>query len=243
MADGRSQPPPQARTGNRMLDVFLRESPALGPALQRVSHSAGHVIHRQEKPMYHAYFPLTGSMAYTVATRDGASCEAMAIGNEGLLGLGIYFGLQLSPSTVVQQIDGRSLRLPAATFLECCRRHPTLQDLMRRYAAYTIRFAQQTAACNTLHTLRQRACRWLLMVQDRAGSAQFQLPQSILADMLGVRRQSVSEVAAELRKRGLIEYRRGIITIANRRKLEAAACCECYGVMNGYYGRLLREAA
>jgi len=244
MADERTEAAQTAeRTGNRMLDVFLRECASLRSSLQPVSYDAGHVVHRQDKPMYHAYFPLTGSMAYTIGTRDGTSCEAMAVGNEGLLGIAIYFGLESSPYTVVQQIDGRAYRMPRAAFLESCRKFPALQDLMRRYAAYTIRFAQQTAACNTLHTLRQRACRWLLMVQDRAGSPQFELPQSILADMLGVRRQSVSEVATELRRRGLIEYRRGVITIANRRRLEAAACCECYGVMNGFYGRLLTQAA
>jgi CRP-like cAMP-binding protein len=226
-----------------MLEVFLRECPALTGALQLVSHSAGQIIHRQDRPMYHAYFPLSGSMALTIDTQEGAACEAAAIGNEGVLGLSIYFGLPSSPNTVVQQIDGRSYRLAASAFFDCIRKSPALQRLMHRYAAYTIRFTQQTAACNTLHTLRQRACRWLLMVQDRAGSPQFELPQSVLADMLGVRRQSVSEVAAELRRSGLIEYRRGIITIASRRKLEAAACCECYGLMNALYARLMDQTS
>ena len=225
-----------------MLEVFLRESAGLQSALQLVAHTAGQVIHRQDRPMYHAYFPLTGSMAVTINTEEGGACEAAAIGNEGVLGLSIYFGLHSSPNTVVQQIDGRSYRLAASVFLDSIRRSAPLQRLIHRYAAYTIRAAQQTAACNTLHTLRQRACRWLLMVQDRAGTAQFELPQSMLADMLGVRRQSVSEVAAELRRSGLIEYRRGVITIANRRKLEAAACCECYGIVNSLYARLLEQA-
>lgn len=226
-----------------MLEVFVRESAGLRSALQLVAHTAGQVIHRQDRPMYHAYFPLTGSMAVTINTEEGGACEAAAIGNEGVLGLSMYFGLQSSPNTVLQQIEGRSYRLAASVFLDSIRKSPALQRLMHRYAAYTIRSAQQTAACNILHTLRQRACRWLLMVQDRAGTAQFELPQSVLADMLGVRRQSVSEVAAQLRRAGLIEYRRGIITIANRRKLEAAACCECYGVMNAFYARLLEQPA
>jgi CRP-like cAMP-binding protein len=193
--------------------------------------------------MYHAYFPLSGSMAVTINTQEGAACEAAAIGNEGVLGLAIYFGVPSSPNTVMQQIEGRSYRLGASAFLECIRKTPALQRLVHRYAAYTIRSSQQTAACNTLHTLRQRACRWLLMIQDRAGTPQFELPQSVLADMLGVRRQSVSEVAAELRRASLIEYRRGIITIANRRKLEVAACCECYGLMKSVYARLMDQVA
>ena len=189
--------------------------------------------------MSHAYFPLTGSMAVTIGTQDGANCETAAIGNEGVLGLSLFFGLSWSPTTVIQQVEGRSQRLAAPAFLDSIRKAPALQRLMHRYAAYTIRAAQQTTACNTLHTLRQRACRWLLMVQDRAGTPQFELPQSALAEMLGVRRQSVSEVAAELRRAGLIEYRRGFITIANRRKLQAAACCECYEVMTIAYSRFI----
>lgn len=239
MADGRIKAVQAALLGNRLLHVFLRENAGLSSALQLVTHSAGQVIHRQDRPMYHAYFPLTGSLAVTIGTQEGASCEAAAIGNEGMLGLSLYFGVTSSPTTIVQQVEGRSYRLAASAFLDSIRKSPALQQLMHRYAAYTIRAAEQTTACNTLHTLRQRACRWLLMVQDRAGTPEFELPQSVLADMLGVRRQSVSEVAAELRRGGLIEYRRGFITIANRRKLQAAACCECYEVMNSAYGRLM----
>jgi len=192
--------------------------------------------------MYHAYFPITGSVALTIDTHKGTSCEAAAIGNEGVLGLPIYLGLASSPTTVVQQIDGRSYRLGASAFLEAIRKSALLQRLLHRYTAYTIRAAQQTAACNQLHTLRQRACRWLLTVEDRAGSPQFELPHAVLADMLGVRRQSVSEVAAELRRAGLIEYRRGVVTIVSRRKLESAACCECYGQLNAFYERMMGEA-
>lgn len=241
MADGRTKVVQPALAGNRILDVFLRESAGLTSALQLVTLPAGQIIHRQDRPMYHAYFPVSGSMALTINTHEGSSCEATAIGNEGVLGLPIYFGLPSSPITVVQQIDGRSYRLGASAFLEAIRKSALLERLLHRYAAYTIRAAQQTVACNTLHTLRQRACRWLLMVQDRAGSAQFELAHSVLADMLGVRRQSVSEIAAELRRAGLIEYRRGIITIANRRKLESAACCECYGQLNAFYERMMSE--
>jgi CRP-like cAMP-binding protein len=245
MADGRTNKAAQAPTqsGNRVLDVFLKEAPGVQSALQSVNYEAGHMVYRQDKPMFHVYFPVVGSLALTISMRDGSGCEATAIGNEGFLGLPIYYGLSFSPYIVVQQIDGRSMRLAANVFLESVRKSPMLQKLMNRYSAYTQRFAHQTAACNTLHSIRQRACRWLLMVQDRAGTEQFELPQALLADMLGVRRQSVSEVAADLRRRGLIAYRRGFITIANRRKLEAAACCECYGVMNSYYTRMLTDAA
>ena len=189
--------------------------------------------------MSYAHFPLSGSMALTIQMQDGTGCEAIAVGNEGLIGLPLYFGVGFSPYNVMQQTAGKSMRLAAPAFLGAIRRSAGLQKLIQRYSEYTLRFAHQTAACNTLHTIRQRACRWLLHVQDRAGSDPFVLPQAILAEMLGVRRQSVSEVATALRRKGLIEYRRGQITITNRERLEAAACCECYGVMNAYYERLL----
>jgi CRP-like cAMP-binding protein len=230
-------------SGNRLLDAFLRESSSLQSGLQLVTYPAGHVVYRQDRPISYAYFPVAGALALTVHMRDGSGCETTAVGNEGLVGLPLYFGLNFSPYTVVQQTEGRSFRMAAPMFLETIKRSAGLQKLMQRYCEYTMRFAHQTAACNTLHTIKQRACRWLLLVQDRAGTEQFALPQAILAEMLGVRRQSVSEVATFLRKKGLIEYKRGHITIVNRKKLEAAACCECYGVMNAYYHRMLPSAA
>jgi CRP-like cAMP-binding protein len=210
--------------------------------LQSVTYPAGHVVYRQDRPIAYAYFPVAGALALTISMRDGSGCEATAVGNEGLIGLPLYFGVTFSPYTVLQQTEGNSLRVAAPLFLETIRRSEGVQKLMQRYSEYTMRFAHQTAACNTLHTIKQRTCRWLLLVHDRAGKERFTLPEAILAEMLGVRRQSVSEVATELRRKGLIEYRRGQITIVNRKKLEAAACCECYGVMNSYYHRLLPAA-
>jgi CRP-like cAMP-binding protein len=235
------QAPPVS--GNRLLDVFLRESPALQRAIQAVTHETGHVVYRQDRPISYAYFPVTGWMSLAIHMRDGGDCDAIAVGPEGVVGLPLYFGLDFSPHVVTQQSAGRSYRVAAPIFLEAIRRSNAVQQVMQRYSAYTMRFAQQTAACNSLHTIRQRACRWLLVVHDSAGSEQFELPQAALADLLAVRRQSVSEVAAQLRRDGLIEYSRGVMTIVNRKKLEAAACCECYGVMNAYYDRLIIRAA
>jgi CRP-like cAMP-binding protein len=228
-------------SANRVLDVFLSENRGLQSALQLVSFRAGQVVYRQDRPISYAYFPLTGALALTISTREGSGCGAIAVGNEGMIGLPLYFGQATSSYTVVQQTEGKSYRLGAPTFLGVIRRSSRLQALMQRYCEYSLRFAHQTAACNTLHTIKQRACRWLLLVQDRAGTEQFELPQASLAEMLGVRRQSVSEVAGEMRRLGLIEYSRGLITIVDREKLEAAACCECYDVMNAYYRRLMGD--
>lgn len=233
----------QSVTGNRLLDVFLRDNPGLQRAMQSVGYDTGHVIYRQDRPISHAYFPVTGWMSLAIHMRDGGDCEAIAVGSEGVVGLPLYFGLDFSPHAVTQQSAGQSYRLAAPIFLDAIRRSSAVQHMMQRYSAYTMRFAQQTAACNSLHSIKQRACRWLLVVHDSARTEQFELPQSALAELLAVRRQSVSEVAAQLRRDGLIEYSRGVITIVNRKKLEAAACCECYGVMNDYYHRLLIKAA
>ncbi len=218
---------------------FSEENRQFRSALQLVSFRAGQLVYRQDRPVSYAYFPLAGAIALTINMRDGSGCGAIAVGREGLIGLPLYLGQTFSPYTVVQQTEGRSFRVAAATFVGAVHRSARLQNIMQRFCDYSLRFAHQTAACNTLHTIRQRACRWLLLVHDRAGSEQFQLPQAILAEMLGVRRQSVSEVAGFMRRQGLIEYSRGLITIVDRSRLEAAACCECYDVMNAYYQRLL----
>jgi CRP-like cAMP-binding protein len=186
---------------------------------------------------------VSGWMGLAIHMRDGGDCESIAVGPEGVVGLALYFGLDFSPHLVTQQSAGKSYRLAAPIFLETIRRNGVVQQMMQRYCAYALRFASQTAACNSLHSIKQRACRWLLVVHDSARSEEFELPQSTLAELLAVRRQSVSEVAAQLRRDGLIEYSRGIIRIVNRKKLEAAACCECYGVMNAYYDRMVARAA
>ena len=230
-------------SGNRLLDVFLRENPAIQRAMQAVTHATGDVIYRQDRPISHAYFPVSGWMSLAIHMRDGGDFDAIAVGREGVVGLPLYFGLDFSPHAVSQQSAGKAYRLASPIFLETVRRSGAVQQMMQRYTAYTVRFAHQTAACNSYHSIKQRACRWLLVVHDSAGTEQFELPQSVLAELLAVRRQSVSEVAAQLRRDGLIEYSRGLITIVNRKRLEAAACCECYGVMNAYYDRLVARAA
>lgn len=233
----------QALSGNRLLDVFLRESPSIQRAIQLVTLETGHVVYRQDRPIAHAYFPVSGWMALATHMRDGGDCESIAVGPEGVVGLALYLGLDFSPHLVTQQSAGKSYRLAAPIFLETIRRSGAVQQVMQRYCAYAMRFASQTAACNSMHSVRQRACRWLLVVHDRSGGERLELPQTMLAELLAVRRQSVSEVAAQLRRDGFIEYSRGVIRIVNRKKLEAAACCECYGVMNAYYDRLLPRAA
>jgi len=133
-------------TGNRLLEAFLRENANLQSSLQLVTYPASHVVYRQDRPISHAYFPVAGALALTINMRDGAGCETTAVGNEGLVGLPLYFGLNFSPYTVVQQTEGRSYRVAAPTFLGAIKRSPHLQKLMQRYCEYTMRFAHQTGA-------------------------------------------------------------------------------------------------
>ncbi len=230
-------------SGNRLLDAFLREHPSLQSGLQLVTYPAGHVIYRQDRPISYAYFPVAGALALTIHMRDGSGCETTAVGNEGVVGL---------PSTLVSvSVPIRSFNRQKAARI----RSPRRSSWIASSAALRFRNSCSVTAntrCGS-PTRPRPATRY-----TRSSSAPVagccscrivRVPnsllclQSILAEMLGVRRQSVSEVATFPRKKGLIEYRRGHITIVNRKKLEAAACCECYGVMNAYYHRLLPSAA
>src|SRR5689334_4609298 len=147
----------EAGSGNRLLDFFLKENRGLQSALQLVTFRAAQVVYRQDRPISYAYFPLVGALALTVSMRDGAACGAIAVGNEGLIGLPLYFGLNFSPYTAIQQTEGKSYRIGAPTFLGTIRRSSRLQTMMQRYSEYSLRFAHQTAACNSLHTIKQRA--------------------------------------------------------------------------------------
>src|SRR5262245_20699973 len=132
--------------GNLLLDAFLDENRQLKTALQLVSFRAGQMVYRQDRPISYAYFPLIGALALTINMRDGSGCGAIAVGREGLIGLPLYFGQGVSPYTVVQQTEGRSYRVAAATFLGAIRRSGRLQELMQKYCEYSLRFAHQTAA-------------------------------------------------------------------------------------------------
>lgn len=225
-------------SGNWLLDAMLREDRTLYGALEPVVHATGDALYRQDDSLTHVYFPVTGALSLVVHMRNGKAAEVATVGNEGFVGLHAFFGSGIVPHSVLQQAPGTSLRLRVRRFADAVRRHAGVQRLIDCYAAYMLRFAEQSAACATLHPMLARACRYLLVAHDRAGGREFFLTHAMLSEMLGVRRPSVSEVAARLARVGLIEYSRGIVSVKDRRKLEAATC-ECYHAMQSFYQRML----
>jgi CRP-like cAMP-binding protein len=224
---------------NRLLaDLPPEEDAQLRPYLERVSLGVKDVLYEPYQPIPAVYFPETGVLSIVAIMRDGKTAEVGLIGHEGMLGLPVFLGGETSPRQAFAQTPGESLRMAAAVFTAVLPRVGTLRRRLQRYTQALFTQVSQSAACNTLHETTPRCCRWLLMTHDRVGSDEFLLTQEFLAQMLGVRRASVSAVAATLRRAGLIRYRWGQMTIVNRPGLEAAAC-ECYRIIKAEYDRVL----
>jgi CRP-like cAMP-binding protein len=186
----------------------------------------------------HVYFPLTGVLSVIVGNPSGETAEALTVGNEGMVGIPVWLGVSVGLESIVQQAPGTVLRIPAGEFcrdLESTRR---ARRLLNHFTAYSLRCAYQNAVCNAHHSVEQRTCRWLLATADRARASTITMTQALLADMLGVRRQSVGEIAVRLQRQGLFAYRRNQITIPDRRALERRAC-ECYRLIQQLYGQIV----
>jgi CRP-like cAMP-binding protein len=206
----------------------------------RLAHGDDVYRENSRDGLSHVYFPTSGMFSLTVLMENGKEVEAGTIGSEGMIGLSVAQGLDFSPTKAICQISGEGLRIPAAAFLKAMKQPDgTLDKLMRRFTAYSLRYANQTVACNLLHSAKQRICRWLLMCRDRVETDEFTLTHEFLAEMLGVRRQTVTVIAGKLQAAKLITYRRGVIRILNRKKLEAASC-ECYEVTKAFYDRIMK---
>ncbi|MFT3789176.1 MAG: Crp/Fnr family transcriptional regulator [Tepidisphaeraceae bacterium] len=189
----------------------------------------------------HAYFPTTCVISRTITMFDGSVVEAATIGNEGMSGVYAVLGMGFYPSNAQAQIGGESLRIPTPALRRLCRSCAALDSTLRRYAAFSLRHAEQTIACNALHPIERRAARWLLMAHDRAnGRDELPITQELLSQMLGVRRQSVTEAASTLQAAGLISYRRGMIRVLDRAGLELSSC-ECYAVVKTMYQRIVAK--
>ncbi len=227
------------RTGNRLLDLLPdADRKHLLAAAQRVAEPVGHTTIRQDGPITYVYFPITAMYSAVIDAADGQRAEAATVGNEGMVGLPLFLGIEFSTATIVLQVPGEALRVRAALFRQAVESSGRLHRLLQRYTVYCLRYANQTVMCNALHAVRERAARWLLMAHDRAGKDEFLLTHEFLAQMLGVRRQSVSLVAGQLQRAGVIEYRRGVVRVLDRKGLEAASC-ECHEVTRQFYARLI----
>jgi CRP-like cAMP-binding protein len=228
------------RTGNRILDLLPGdETNLLLPSARTVLLPQGHEVFSEDGPMPHVYFPTTAMFGVVILMREGRQVEGTTIGSEGMLGLPVFLALDFHPFSVVSQIPGEALQVPAATFLQTITRGGTLDRILRRYTLYRMRSANQMGACNTLHSVEERMSRWLLMAHDQSGKEEFVLTHESLSECLGVRRQTVSLIAGVLQKAGLITYRRGVLQVVDREGLESASC-ECYTVLKQLYDRIVR---
>jgi CRP-like cAMP-binding protein len=213
----------------RVLDTMERLSaPRLEPVFKR------HV------PLTYVDFPLSGVISVVSVTRDGGTVEIATIGNEGMSGLSALFRAESDAYDAYYQVAGETVRMPIAAFERELERESAFFEVLQRYAQTFHVHVAQSVACNRLHEVVKRLCRWILMAQDRIGQAKVPLTQEFLAMMLGVRRASVTTAALHLQKSGLISYHRGLIEVLNRRGLEAGAC-ECYSFVTDEYQRLLAE--
>jgi CRP-like cAMP-binding protein len=226
--------------GNRLLDRLpADESSRLLPLAETVSLGNLEQLHQQDAPLPHVYFPKSGVLSSVITSAEGGMVEAATIGNEGMVGIPALLGLDFTTAAVTSQVPGESLRIPTPSFVQALKQSGPLDMLLRRYIAFSLRSAYQAVACNALHATEERMSRWLLTTQDRVGKREFALTQEFLAEMLGVRRQTVQVVAGTLQTAGLITYRRGLIQVIDREGLEAASC-ECYGITKTLYDRIVQ---
>ena len=198
----------------------------------------GRLLYDPGDPIETVYFPHDAVISLMTLMHSGAAIESVTIGREGAYGLMTALGPRASLSRAIIQVAGSASRISASAFQQCCKRSPALMALVDRHNDALFGHAVHSVACNALHSVEARFCRWLLSCHDRIDSDTVGLTQEFLADMLGVQRTTVTAVAGQLQAKGLIRYRRGVVDILDRAGLEAIAC-ECYGSVRGIYERLL----
>jgi CRP-like cAMP-binding protein len=228
---------------NRLLaalpdDEWTRWAPHLEP----VDMPLGQVLYESGHQLAHVYFPTTSIVSLLYVMEDGASAEIAVVGYEGIVGISLFMGGGSTPSRALVQSAGRGFRLRADLMLHEFNRAGPVLHLLLRYTQALITQMAQTAVCNRHHSLDQQLCRWLLLSLDRLHSRDLVMTQELIANMLGVRREGVTEAAGRLQQAGLIEYRRGHITVLDRAGLERRTC-ECYAVVKKEYDRLLPTPA
>lgn len=208
------------------------------PQLESVDMPLGYVVYEPGSTLTHIYFPTTSIVSLLYVMENGASAEIAVVGNDGVVGVSLFMGGGSTPSRGVVQSAGRGFRLKASVMNEEFQRAGPVLHLLLRYTQALITQMAQTAVCNRHHTLDQQLCRWLLLSLDRLQDNKLIMTQELIANMLGVRREGVTEAALKLQRSGLISYTRGHITILDRSGLETRTC-ECYAVVRKEYERLL----
>jgi len=210
------------------------------PELELVPLPLGQVLYEPGKTMAHVYFPVDAIVSLLYVLEDGASAEIAVVGNEGLVGVSLFMGGESTTSRAVVQSAGHGLRMRGHAIKAEFNTSPPVMHLFMRYTQALITQMAQTAVCNRHHSVDQQLCRWLLMSLDRLTGEELIMTQELIANMLGVRREGVTEAALKLQRAGLIRYARGRITVLDRPGLEKRTC-ECYQVVKSEYDRLLPE--
>ena len=211
------------------------------PQLERVEMPLGQVLYEAGDTLKYMYFPLTSIVSLLYVMENGASAEIAVVGNEGLVGVSLFMGGESTSSRAVVQSAGAGCRLNSKVLKSEFDRAGPVLHLLLRYTQALLTQMAQTAVCNRHHSLHQQLCRWLLLSLDRLDGNELVMTQELIANMLGVRREGVTEGALELQKEGLIQYARGHITVLDRTGLEKRTC-ECYAVVKREYDRLLPAA-
>ena len=213
----------------------------IAPQLQLVEMELGHSLYESGSVLPYVYFVVEGIVSLLYVTRMGNSAELAVVGCEGMVGVSLFMGGETTPNRAVVQSACKAYRLPAATLKARFADGGAFQLILLRYTQALITQISQTAVCNLHHSVDQQLCRWLLLSLDRLPRNQLQMTQELIANMLGVRRQGVTESAGKLEREGLITYRRGLITVLDRPGLERRAC-ECYSVVKTETERLMARA-
>jgi CRP-like cAMP-binding protein len=208
--------------------------------LQLVPMPLGKVLYESGDVLGHVYFPTDCIVSLLYVMEDGASAEISVVGNEGLIGIALFMGGETTPSRAIVQSAGHAYRLIGAQLKDEFHRNSAMQLLLLRYTQALITQMAQTAVCNRHHSVDQQLCRWLLLSLDRLSSNQLAMTQELISNMLGVRREGVTEAAGKLQKLGVIDYSRGHITVLDRPRLEQLSC-ECYAVVKKETDRLRAE--
>jgi CRP-like cAMP-binding protein len=232
---------PHRPSQNRLLAAFpTAEFERLSPHLELVAMPLGEALYESGGKLEHVYFPTTSIVSLLYVLENGASAEIAVVGNEGILGISLFMGGETTPSRAVIQSAGHGYRLKAHLLKEEFNRAGPVLQLLLRYTQALITQMTQTAVCNRHHSIEQQLSRWLLLSLDRLSSDEITMTQELIANMLGVRREGVTEAAGNLQRTGIIRYGRGRIEVLDRPALEKTVC-ECYGVVRMEFERLLSD--
>lgn len=232
---------PHSPNQNHLLAALpTAEFERLEPHLELVQLPLGEMLYEPGGQLKHAYFPTTAIVSLHYVMGTGASAETAGVGNEGIVGISLFMGGDTTPSSAVVQTAGHAYRLQGKLLKAEFNRGGIMQSLMLRYTQALMTQMSQTAACNRHHSVEQQLCRWLLLTLDRLPTTDLIMTQELVASMLGVRREGVTEAAGNLQRAGVISYRRGHISVLDRSGLESNAC-ECYAVVKQEIVRLLSD--